>query len=48
MLSTRCMPYTSVRRYLESSETGLIVWTLAVQDPRHGEEQETWISLSID
>ncbi len=33
---------------MEWSETGPIVWTLALDDPRHEEEQETWFTLSMD
>ena len=39
---------TSVRRYLEISVPGPIVWTWQLQDPSHREEQESGISLSMD
>ena len=38
----------SERIYLEIDVLGLIVWTWHWQDPSHKEEQETWISLSMD
>jgi hypothetical protein len=38
----------SGKRYLEMSVSGPIVWTWQLQDPSHGEEQETWIPLHMD
>jgi hypothetical protein len=38
----------SERIYLEIDVLGLIVWTWHWQDPSLKEEQETWISLSMD
>ncbi len=42
----RNVQYTSVRRYFEMGVTGPILWTLALQDPSHREEQETGITLN--
>ncbi len=38
----------SGRQYLEMDVTGPIIRTLLLNDPRHREEQETWIPLSMD
>ncbi len=38
----------SVRRYLDSSKTGSIVLTVALQNSRHREEQDTLISYSMN
>jgi hypothetical protein len=41
--------YGHVRwKILEVSETGPIEWTLPLQEPRHREEQETWIPIRMD